>query len=263
MKKRNLLLGSLLILSLLFISPLISAASWDFDNARDKIIIVSDNFLGILAPVFEQIIGDYSGSDLFFSKVLLLILLIIITTNIIGRTPIGENNKKVNFILGAIISILAIRYMNSIDFFEAILIQYGVLGIAITTILPMVIFFYFIHNTKIGTFGRKVFWAIYAIALTAIWISKSEDIPEVANWIYGLVILATIIFIFMDKSIHVYFGLAGFHKFKKKSKEESIKGAKRELNQAKRDLADGIIDIGEFGKIEREIEWKIKVLSKD
>lgn len=252
-----------ILAALLLISPLISADSYDLDRAKDAITKIIDTVLGILSPVFEQIIGDYSTSDFFFSKILLLIMLIVICKKVLDITPFGEDNKRVSLIISIIVSIIAIRFINENDFFEAIFIQYGALGIAITTILPMVIFFYFIHNTKVGAYGRKVFWALYGITLGAIWILKSSEIPEIANWIYGLTFLAAIIFIFFDKPIHSYFGLSGLKKYEKDSNKKRIWELKKQLDELNEHFQRKRINYSEYKQEKENIEKIIKYLSEE
>jgi hypothetical protein len=260
MKKLNLfILTTLAILAFPIISAqLIPGVNLE-QGARDLI----NEAINFGTPFFEIVIGDYSGSEFFFGKILLLILLIIIIKNILDKTPIGENNRNASIVISLIVSILAIRFINENSFFEAIFIQYGVLGIAITTILPMVIFFYFVHNTKVGTFGRKIFWAIYAVTMTGIWISKSSEIPEVANWIYIIIITASVVFIFIDKNIHAYFGLADFKKFEKKQNREAILRAKERLHKLRERLDRGIINQYEYNQGVREEEKLIRELSKE
>jgi hypothetical protein len=260
-KKSNIIISALFLL--LLVVPLVSGNSFDFDNAKYQVTRVIDSALGMLSPVLEKIMGDYTTSEFFFHKILLLVLLIIITKNILDRTPIGEGNKKVSLIVSLIVSILAIRFINENSFFEAIFIQYGVLGIAITTILPMVIFFYFIHNTKVGTFGRKVFWTLYATTMTGIWIVKSSEIPEVANWIYGITLLASIVFIFFDSSIHSYFGLSDFKKFERHSNKKRIREAKEELDKIEEHFQKRRMTFAEYKKEKKELEDYIKELSKE
>ncbi|MCK4553298.1 hypothetical protein KAT80_03780 [Candidatus Pacearchaeota archaeon] len=263
MRKKIHILFLTLILSLL-LSPLISANSFDFENAQYQITRVIDSILGILSPLLETIIGDYNTSEFFFHKILLLILLIIISKNILDKTPIGEDNKKVSLMISVIISILAIRFINENNFFGAIFIQYGTLGIAITSILPMIIFFYFVHTARIGTYGRKLFWALYGIILGAIWISKSSEIPSIANWIYGLTFLAAIVFIYLDKTIHSYLGLSGFRKFEKNINKKQIRKLKKDLQEIQEDWAYGRFNSRkEYKDEKKQIEDQIKELSKE
>lgn len=260
-KKINLTLFSLILL--IFVLSNINAQSYYFNNAQSHATSVIESAIGILSPFLEAIIGDFTTSEFFFHKVLLLILLVVITKTILEKTPIAENNKKVSLILGLIVSILAIRFINEEGLFESVLIQYGVLGIAITTILPLVIFFYFIHNTKVGTYGRKMFWAIYVITLTIIWIFKSSEIPEVANWIYGLTITAGIIFIIFDRSIHSYFGMSHLKLFMKRENKEAIYKAQERIKIIHDRHTAGIISTWEWRKAIKEEEDRIRELTRE
>jgi len=112
--------------------PSISAVG-EFDQVKEVFTKVIDSSLGILTPFFKKIIGNYSSSEFFFAKILLLILLTLIVKNVLDKTPLGEDNKKISLLIALIVSILAIRFMNQNDFFESVLIPYGTLGIAITT----------------------------------------------------------------------------------------------------------------------------------
>jgi hypothetical protein len=260
--KKNFLYSIVAIL--IIISPsIISAQSYDFNYARDQAGRVLDSTIGIASPVLEVLVGDYATSEFFFHKMLLLVLLIIISKNVLDRTPIGENNKKASILISIIISILAVRFISENEFFEAIFIQYGVFGIAISAILPMVIFFYFIHHTQIGTYGRKVFWSLYIITMVSIWISKSNNLPETANLIYGLTLLAALIFIFFDRSIHRYFGSKEYGKFEKDSINKAKRKLKRDAQELWEDYRRGIIPRKDYEKELKEIREKIKKLSEE
>ncbi len=243
--------------------PFTSAQSFNFDNISYAINDIIEKGIEILTPFFQKVIGDYSTSSFFFTKILFLILLTIIIKNILDRTPIGEGNKNISIIISSIVSVIAIRFIQENEFFEAILIQYGVLGIAITTILPMVIFFYFIHNTKVGTFGRKMFWGIYAITLGAIWMTKANELPEIANWIYGLTFVAAIIFIFLDKSIHSYFGLSEFTHYEKKVNKKMIRKILKDLDELEEDYRNGRVTERDYKYEKRNLRNQIKEFSKE
>lgn len=247
----------------IFDSSLVSSASFDFEGAKYQVTRVLDSALGILSPFLEMIIGDYSSSQFFFYKVLLFILLLVIIKNLLEKTPIGSENKTASLIISIIISILGIRFINENDFFEAIFIQYGTLGIAITTIIPLVIFFYFVNNIKVGTYGRKIFWTLYIITMSAIWITKSSQIPEVANWIYGLNIVAAIIFILFDKTIQAYFGLSELKNWNKWDNRRRIRDAKAEIDKLKDHFHHGRISLPDFKKEKAKWEEYIKELSKE
>jgi len=224
-----------------------------------------DTIIEFMAPFFEKIIGEYSGSEFFFLKVLILFLLIFIIGKILESLPLFDewkNNKKVIWIISIIISILAVRFIKETELFTAIFIQYGALGASITAILPMVIFFYFIHNTKVGTFGRKIFWIIYASVVIGLWISKQSEISEVANWAYIITLIAIVLCIFFDKSIHSYFGLSDLKVFMKRENKEAIRRARRRIVELREDMEKRVIEHKDYLREVREEERKIRELSK-
>src|SRR3989338_4828635 len=256
-------LGILFIVFASVFSESASAESFSFRVAREQVGKIIDSALGIMSPVFEYIIGDYQSSDFFFHKILLFFLLLIISKFILDKTPIGESNKKVSFLVSLIVSILGIRFINQNDFFESIFIQYGVLGIAISSLFPMVIFFYFVHHMRVGAFGRKMFWFFYMVVMTAIWIVKSSEIPEVAHWIYGITVGASLLFILADRSIHSYFGMSEFNVFERMAKKKRIRELKKDLDTLLQELRTGIIELPEYRTYKNSIDERIRELSRD
>jgi len=262
MKKSNFSL-KLFFLILILGVPLISAQSSVFQIIREQITIIFDIILGALSPIFELIIGNYSTSEFFFAKILLLFLLIVICKNVLDKTPLGDNNQKISWLISIIISILAIRFINETDLISGLLIPYGTLGIAITTILPLIIFYYFVHQSGANTFGRKLFWIFYIIVMVILWISKSDQIEKAANWIYGLCLLAAIILIIFDKTIHEYIGISKFKEYEKNRNKKIIRELKKELDELKEHLNYKRISYSEYRKEKKELEDRIKEFSGD
>jgi hypothetical protein len=260
MKKEALVL--FIYLGIVILSPFVTAQLY-YGDASYQVRNAINFVLDIFRPFLELIIGEYWTSEFFFHKILVLILLTVICKFVLDKTPIGEYNKKVTFLIAAIVSILAIRFINENRFFEAIFIHYGVLGIAITTILPLVIFFYFVHNTQVKSFGRRMFWTIYMIILVVIWLMKSSEIPPAANWIYGLTILAALAFVFLDKNIHAYLGMSDFRKFERDTNKRTIRKLHKDFDELKEHFEKRRISWEDFKKERKEIRDRIAELSKE
>jgi hypothetical protein len=189
-------------------------------------------------------------------------LLIIICKNVLEKTPLGSEGKM-GLLISVIISILAVRFISENNLIEGILIPYGTLGIAITTILPLVIFFYFVHHTNVGTFGRKFFWMVFAIILLILWVSKYDQIGDTANRIYGLVLLATALLVVFDKSVHSYLGLSDFRKFDRDSNKKRILQAKKELDEIEEHFQKRRMSWQDYRQEKKQLEDYIKELSKE
>ena len=133
--KRGILSIALLITTLFLIFailPLVSAqySMWSYIDLGEGIRNIIDQVINFVTPVFEIILGDYSGSEYFFAKVLLVILLTIIIHSILERMPLFEGYKGTTTIIAIVVSVLGIRFLQD-DLIQTILLPYNVLFIAI------------------------------------------------------------------------------------------------------------------------------------
>src|SRR3989338_2693561 len=110
----------------------------------------------IMEPVFITMFGDYTGYDFLWTKVAIFVLLFVIIRYILGKIDTFKDNNAVQVVISFIVSLFAIRYMGENDIIRGILLPYGVLGVALVTLLPFLIFFYFVHKTNMGSGGRKL-----------------------------------------------------------------------------------------------------------
>jgi len=262
MKKRELVVLKITLLMIMLLLPTTSAYFVN-SNIESKMSEILEKGVGFISPVFEKIIGEYSTSEFFFSKVLLLILLTLILEKVLEKIPITEGNRRLSIIISILISIISIRFINENGLIESILIQYGTLSTAILVIIPLLIFFYFIHHTQLGSYGRRIFWIIYSVIMIVLWASKASEMNQISNTIYIVMIAAIILLLLFDKTIHSYFGMAGFKHFEKNQNRQIIRELKNELIRLDDYLKKKIITYTEYKKEVAEIETKIKELSKE
>jgi hypothetical protein len=250
---------------------LLSVISLSFVSANpvDTANRVINDFLDVAiettTPLFQRIIGDYDTNKFFFAKILLLLLLIIVINKVMAITPIGEENKKVSFFVALIVSIIAIRFIQQSNLIESLLIPYNSLGIGIVVFLPLVIFFYFIHKTRVKSFGRKVAWAIYLAAFIGIWISQNNEgkISALGNNLYLFASLGILFAILFDRSFHSYMGYSHLGNFLSKSNKEAILQAKERIKKAEARMNQRIISHYEYRQVVKEENALIKELSKE
>jgi len=210
----------LLISLLIFLVLLPNIAAQDYlEKAKTEVSKVMDSVEGILTPIATFIIGHTEDDTLLFAKILILILLFVILNAVMKKIKFIENTK-ISGIIAIIVSVLAVRSMSDSDLFLGIILPYGVLGVAIATILPFILFFYFIHVTEMGSFGRKIAWIFFAIVFIGLWASR--DLSSISDQIYIWTIVAIIIVFIFDKSIHKYFGLNKINQFINKADARRI-----------------------------------------
>jgi len=189
--------GGIIIFLMIIFSAIVSAGPVEglqqlTEGLREMIVVIIQ-FFG------STILDINSFNEFLFAKILLFTLILLVVYTVIKENKLlgGRRNKPIHWIISVSISILAVKYLPD-GFIQAILIQYGALAIGITVFLPLIIYFFFIHQSKIGPFGRRIAWIVFATAFFALWSFRSADISG-ANWIYGIGTVFILISIIFDK----------------------------------------------------------------
>ena len=188
-----------------FALPSVSAYSYGFAYNVQNIL---DGMRQFADPILSASFGSYSTTEFFFVKLLVFILLFAIIRTAIRAVPkLGENNM-VAVVISLVVSILAVRFMSETDIMKGILLPYGVLGIALTTILPFVIYFFFVHSSIENPAGRRVAFIFYLVVFGIIWFYRYDTLDDLSNYIFlGTMILALCL-LFFDKQVRGYYGMS-------------------------------------------------------
>jgi hypothetical protein len=223
-KKIGLMFLSLIIV--ISITSLVSAAYYgtfsagELRNATETIIQWIQDILG---PFFEIMLGTSSYDSFFYAKVLLLILLFALINFALNNVEMFRDKPIIGVIVSAIVSIFAVRYLQENDFISGILLPTGALGIALIVLLPIVIYFLFIHKTmRNSSAGRRIAWIFFFVIFLVIWLRRRTEIPSELNWIYSLGLVILIINIIFDSQIHGYFDLQGLHRWRGRARDRRI-----------------------------------------
>lgn len=175
----------------------ISAQNTFLDRGIDSL---SQALGSIFAPIFGTGFGEF-----LFAKIMLFFLLFAIIFVSLKKIDIFEENRAVHVVLTSITSVLAVRYLEPGEFINAILLPYTALGAALSTFLPLLIFFYFVHKSGLHGFGRRAAWFIYLLFFIMLWGTRPYDSLGTANWIYLISLGFVLINLFLDKTIQGYF----------------------------------------------------------
>lgn len=225
MKKSQ--VGIIFVLLMIFSVTMVSA--YTYGNVIGSSQDIINNILEAGAPIIEAILGDYTtnvgnfgyGEILFMKLIIFLILLAVIRT-VLDKVPLFKGNTGVITVLAIGISIISVRFMSSSEMLYGVLLPYGAMGIAITTILPVLIFFFFVHNNGLGASGRRLSWIFFLIVFVTLWINRANDIGLIGNQIYGWSTVALIGVIFGDKQIHKYLEIDKLKKMFREDKQDLI-----------------------------------------
>lgn len=226
------------------------------DQVSIAITSTIDAALTFFQPIFNVLFDTSNDSnDFFFAKILLGVLLFVVINAVLRNSGPFKQQKSVVTIVSLIISILAIRFISDNDLTNGILLPYGTLGVVLTTILPFLIFFYFVHASNMSGGGRRISWIFFAIVFFVLWAYKYDQLGEVMNQIYGWTLIAMVIVFIFDKNIHYYFRTHEISIFYRKAHTRRIAGLQseylfllnnpsREAEERKRDIQREIQSLG-------------------
>jgi hypothetical protein len=183
----------------------------------------------ILGPVLEALIGpQYAYGEYFFIKGLLLLLLFVMIKTAASAVPMFKENKKVALVIAAVVSIMAVRFMPERLIENWIQSTYGILGVALLTLLPLIIYFFFVHKSIASATGRKAGWILYLVVMGAIFFNKYPQLDDLSKYLFWGTIIAAIALIIFDNQVRKYFGLMKIEEFLGKSRRDRLLELQRE-----------------------------------
>ncbi len=190
----------------------------------------NSNIMQTLKDIIESIFSDYqTNQQVFFVKILLFIIIFVLCRFALKAVPkLGEQDSVVN-ILAVVVSILAIKWMSK-DLVQLVLLPYGALGIALATILPFIIFLYFVHSTNMSGLGRRLAWMLFGISFIAVFLNRYAQISQTGRYFYLAILVAIILAFVFDKGLHHYFFLHELNLFFKGQNQKLIASLQAEYS---------------------------------
>ena len=199
MKQAHMLVMSSIFV-MLFVSSFVSA--YYFPSARTFTQDIIDTYVGVFEPILQALFGGFGWNGLYlFERFLLFILLLSLIYVILGNVEMFKKNTFVRWITAVIVPLIGIRFIN-FEWLTAVLLSYQVFAIAVTTAIPLLIFFFFVHGIgKEYPYIRKIFWVIFIGVYMGLWSTATSDGASSA---YFWTFVAAILFLFLDSKIEYY-----------------------------------------------------------
>jgi len=205
MNKKRVL--TILLLSLVFLSVLTLVAAQP--STADIVKSVTDFF----EPILEAIFGPDSGG-LIFEELIFALIIISAVYMALSRVDVIRNNNFALWTISIGSAILAVRYIATENFVNFLLLPTGVFGIALLTMIPFLVYFWFVEFGIIHKTPRKIAWAVYAAIYLVLWwkhfYSETGQLvnlvegTEMYAYIYLIAAGIAIILIFMDGTVQKY-----------------------------------------------------------
>ncbi len=203
MNKKKQVLAFILLALLFLISNVIAYSHYSSSPFGIDIRRGSEDAINFIVnwaePFLIAVLGgyDYSGI-LIFEKFLFFILLLSLIYIALNNVPIFDDQKRIVIIVSVIASILSVRFIDLV-WLNTIILQYQILGISITSILPFIIFLFFLHTVSESPVVRKIGWIFFILVYYGLWATvETENYGQVYFW----TMIVSILFLLFDGTIH-------------------------------------------------------------
>jgi len=244
-----------ILLSLSFVSAFL-----DFRSASQTWIMWIQDIFG---PFFEILLGS---SMFLFERILFLFIMLVVIYAITKRLPVFQNNKAAVWIITIAISILSVRFLTDFSWIITILTPYSVLGISIASILPFMIYFYFIEFNLNPGILRRIAWILYGVIFLGLWAGRYAEVGT-PSWIYFTTAVVALIIALAEKSVHRFFLDLAIEKgyVDDNTFIEQIVGLKNEIKEKMETYSstENSADARSIYKEITDLRQKVKILEKE
>ncbi|MFA5060701.1 MAG: hypothetical protein WC494_00080 [Candidatus Pacearchaeota archaeon] len=270
MKKEGYFL--VLLLSSLFLISLVSSAYYTPGSFGSGLGFGVSQLIEIIEDVSYPLAASIFGStEYIFEKLLFLLIIVSIIYVVLGKIPIfggsEKTEKSIRWIVTLAIGLLATRFMIETELIQMMILPYTVLGVVLTSILPLVIYFFFVitgfQGTTLGySVMRKVLWIFFGIVFIGIWNSRIDQIGDLA-WIYLATGLISFLFLFLDGTINRAILRSKYGELKRDSLLRNIAKEKENLDEIEEWHRDNKIGEEDYKRIRRKIMKNINRLERE
>lgn len=204
-KKIGFMILSLIVLAGLFTgmasATVLGYSSFGFVDLRLGSEQVIQGVVDFSEPFLQVLLGgqNYTGT-LLFERFIIFVLLLSIVYLSLSKTPFFKGNKAVIWVVTIAVPLLAIRFMD-FDWLNSVILQYTILGVVLTSILPFIIYFLFLHGFDQPTI-RKVGWILFLVVYYGLWSTTGN---ATYGQYYLLTMLLSLLLLIFDGTIHRYF----------------------------------------------------------
>lgn len=175
---------------------------------------VSELYADAVEPLLKWAVGDTEGSpELFLSKVLIGIIIFCIVWVAVSKMPFFNDKGWSLWVVTIAVSLLSIRWIGDLQVLRTIILPYSVLGVALTSGLPFIIYFFVVKDWH--RIPKRVAWIFFSVIFFSLWFIRSGQAVDVGPttyssvggpigafaWIYLATAGAALLVILLDRKI--------------------------------------------------------------
>ncbi len=186
-------------------------------------------YIEFFQPILQALFGGFGWSGLYlFERLLLFLIVVSLVFLSLSRVPAFDDQKAVKWVITISVSLLSIRYINY-EWLNGILIQYQVLAIVLTSILPLILFFFFVSNILAEyPLLRKIFWLFFIGIYVGLW-NNSSIVSQKDIFFWTMV--TSILIMFFDNKINQYLEISRLKKSSNPARYNFIANLDSEIRQ--------------------------------
>jgi hypothetical protein len=169
------------LLSLVLVSSFVSAAGVGdaLKPVSEGVIDVGNFMVNLLNPVLKYVLGDSTGinlgegvnaeaSGIFLARLMILIIVFSIAYIAADKTDFFTGSTSwAKWVVASAVGILGVRFISP-GFIWNIVLPNAAFAIAVTVLLPFVLFYFIVRNWKSLTLQR-VAWVVFGVAMLFFW----------------------------------------------------------------------------------------------
>lgn len=241
---------------LLFMITFVSAGSLSSGLSKGMNQLL-DAIRALLSPFFGAILGG--SGEVLFQKILFLVIIFSIVFLVIKNMPVFKGNSLIIWIISVSVSLLATRFMSG-DLLKTMLMPYTVLGVVLTSTLPLIIMFVFIQTLESKTL-RKILWSFYIAVFLVIWSTRYAQI-EILSYIYMGSAIIAFFFLLFDGTIRKAILKSKMDDLDQERRAKMRAEISEELTHLEDQYTKHHIDEAHYAKIKRRLTNQMNSMSK-
>lgn len=223
-----------------------------------NVLSIIENTLG---PIFVAILGG--TETMLFERILILAILMSIVYLVASNTSaLGgdtEDNKYVIWTVTITVSVLATRFLADTKLLKTIILPYSVLGVTLSSIIPFILFWFFIEKFE-NSIVRKIGWIFFTVIFIGLWAARSEELGGLA-WIYLITAILSFFFLLFDGTIRDLMVKAERRAWELQTKESHLAKLREELRKLREQERDWS-NPKAFRRAVRDLEKRIRRAEK-
>lgn len=262
MKKRL-----ILVMALLFVTSFVAAQSYGGYYGNDLganlgfgMEQLINNIEQMFGPLFSVFLGGYG--DYMFERILFLFIMISVIYVVVSRMDVFKQNRAVIWIITLSISLLSTRFLTESDLVRTMILPYSVLGVSLTAVLPIMIYFTFVQSFSESATLRKILWIFFIIVFVGLWASRYDELGQL-SWIYLMTAIAAVIFLLFDGTIRRAIVRNKMKELNIDNRENFMVEIRRQLKELQDNYREGFMTETQYNRMNKKLNKQLTGLMKN